>query len=201
MTLDSSNAKRRRITGASMGQLGMLILLVSLSVLFFAASVAVLITNHQASQQHGAWRAPEHHGLPWGTVASTLLLGVVSWQLQSALGAIRSNRFTESLRGWRLAGGAALGFLIVQALNVRVLTALEGEHVSTTLFMFCYDLLVGLHAAHVLGGFIPLTLVHARLGRRDYSSSRHDGMSFTVQYWHYLGVIWLLLLGVLLWVN
>jgi cytochrome c oxidase subunit III len=195
--LDSSNAKRRRSAGASLGQFAMLIVLVSLSVLFLAASLAVLITNHQAA----SWRAPEHHGLPLGTAASTLLLAIASWQLQSALSAIRSNRFTESLRGWRAGGAAALAFLIVQALNVRALAALEGEHASTSLFFFCYDLLVGLHAAHVLGGFVPLTLVHSRLIRRDYSSSRHEGMTFCVQYWHYLGVVWLVLLGVLLWVG
>ncbi|HWO09385.1 MAG TPA: cytochrome c oxidase subunit 3 [Polyangiaceae bacterium] len=195
--LDSSNAKRRRLAGASLGQLGMLIVLISLSVLFFAASLAVLITNHQAA----SWRAPEHHGLPWGTAASTLLLGLVSWQLQSGLSAIRSNRFTEALRGWRVGGAAALAFLVVQALNVRMLTTLEGEHASTSLFLFCYDLLVGLHSAHVLGGFVPLLLVHTRLARRDYSSSRHDGLTFCVQYWHYLGVVWLGLLGVLLWVR
>ena len=197
MPLDSSNAKRRRIADASLGQLGMIILLVSLSVLFIAASLAVLFTHHQV----GSWRAPEQHGLPWGTAASTLLLGVVSFELQSALSAVRGNRFTEALRGWRFGGGAALAFLIVQAWNVRVLTTIEAAQPSATLFIYCYDLLVGLHAAHVLGGFVPLLLIHARLGRRDYSSSRHDGVTFCVQYWHYLGVVWLLLLGVLLWVG
>lgn len=192
MPLDSANAKRRRISNTSLGQLGMIILLVSLSVLFLAASLAVLITN---------WRAPERHPLPWGTACSTLLLGVVSWQLQSALEALKTNRFTETLRGWRIAGGAALAFLIVQAWNVRVLASVEGERATTSLFVFCYDLLVGLHAAHVLGGFVPLTLIHARLARRDYSSSRHDGVTFCVQYWHYLGLVWLLLLGVLAWVG
>jgi heme/copper-type cytochrome/quinol oxidase subunit 3 len=195
--LDSSNAKRRRIADASLGQLGMLILLVSLSVLFIAASLAVLFTHHQV----GSWRAPDRHGLPWGTAASTLLLGVVSFELQSGLNAVRSNRFTEALRGWRLGGGAALAFLIVQAWNVRVLTAIEGDHGPLSLFIYCYDLLVGLHAIHVLGGFVPLLLVHTRLGRRDYSSSRHEGVTFCVQYWHYLGAVWLVLLGVLLWVG
>ena len=48
---------------------------------------------------------------------------------------------------------------------------------------------------------MPLVLVHAKLTRQDYSSSRHDGVTFTVQYWHYLGIVWLLLLGVLTWVG
>jgi cytochrome c oxidase subunit III len=175
----------------------MVLVLVSISVLFVAAALAVLITNHQAGS---AWRAPERRGLPWGTLASTALLGVVSWQLQAALGSIRGNRFTQSMNHWLVGGGAALVFLVVQAFNVRHLTELEGEQ-ARTLFVFCYDLLVGLHAAHVIGGFIPLVLVHSKLRRRDYSSSRHDGLTFCVQYWHYLGIVWLLLLGVLVWVG
>lgn len=197
MSLDSSGAQRRRAAGTSMAQLGMVVLFVSLSVLFVAASLAVLITSQKAQ----AWRAPGRAGLPWGTALSTLALAVLSWQLQGALSAIRSNRFTECLGRWRRGAAAALVFLLVQALNVRHLAAVEGAHATQTLFVFCYDLLVGLHAAHVLGGFVPLAVVHARLQRRDYSSSRHDGMTFCVQYWHYLGVVWLLLLGVLIWVG
>ena len=197
MSLDSHGARRRREAQGAIGQVGMVVLLVSISVLFVAASLGVLITNHQAQ----LWRAPDREGLPWGTALSSLLLGVVSWQVQSALGAIRSNRFTASLKRWRRGAAAAALFLVVQALHARELTTLEGDYAARTLFVFCYDLLVGLHAAHVIGGFIPLGLVHARLVRRDYSSSRHDGMTFCVQYWHYLGVVWLLLLGVLVWVD
>jgi cytochrome c oxidase subunit III len=195
--LDSPGAQRRREAASSLGQLGMVLVLVSISVLFVAASIAVLITNHQAQ----VWRAPDREGLPWGTAASTLLLAVVSWQLQTALAAIRGNRFIQCLRCWRRGGVAALFFLCVQAFNARQLAAHEGVQASQALFVFCYDLLVGLHAAHVLGGFVPLMLIHGRLMRRDYSSSRHDGVTFCVQYWHYLGVVWLLLLGILVWVG
>jgi cytochrome c oxidase subunit 3 len=197
MSLDSPVAQRRRATRTSLGQLGMMVLMVSLSVLFIAASLAVLITSHQAQ----VWRAPERHGLPWGTALSTLVLVIVSWQLQGALMALRGNRYTECVNGWRRGAAAAVVFLLLQALNVRHLAAIEGPHANQTLFAFCYNLLVGLHAAHVLGGFVPLGLVHARLLRRDYSSSRHDGMKFCVQYWHYLGIVWLALLGVLIWVG
>jgi cytochrome c oxidase subunit III len=196
--MDSTTAKRRREEGFSLGQLGMVLLFVSISVLFVAASLAVLITSYQAAQ---VWRAPDRSGLPWGTFASTLLLVIVSYTLQSALLAIRTNRFTHCIRYWRLGAGAATVFLFVQALNVRYLVTLEGAQSSRTLFVFCYDLLVGLHALHVLGGFVPLVLVHNRLVRRDYSSSRHTGLTFCVQYWHYLGIVWLVLLGVLSWAS
>jgi cytochrome c oxidase subunit 3 len=174
----------------------MVVLFVSISVLFVAATLAVLITHHQAH----VWRSPTNTGLPLGTAVSTALLGVVSWELQAALRSIRSNRFTSCARQLRFGLGAALGFLAVQALNARHLLGLEGEYASRTLFLYSYDLLVGLHAAHVLGGFVPLGIVYGKVMRRDYSSSRHDGFAFCVQYWHYLAVVWLLLLGTLAWI-
>jgi cytochrome c oxidase subunit 3 len=179
-----------------MGQLGVVLLLVSISVLFLAASVAVLITHAQAP----AWRSSERHGLPWSTALSTALLAVVSTQLQLGLIAIRSNRFTTCLTRLRQGTYAAAGFLFVQAWNARQLFALQGPSLNRALFLFSYGLLVGLHALHVLGGFVPLVIVQSRIARRDYSSSRHAGLTFCVQYWHYLSVIWLALLATLAWV-
>jgi cytochrome c oxidase subunit 3 len=183
-------AGRPSRTPASLGQFGMIILLVSISVLFVAASLAVLITRSQVA----VWRQPGSPGLQWGTAVSTASLLVVSWQLQAGLVAIRSNRFTQSLAHLRWGIIAAVAFLFVQALNARQLLSLEGPLASHSLFVFSYDLLVGLHALHVLGGFVPLVLVYGKVQRRDYSSSRHSGFAFCVQYWHYLAVIWLLLL-------
>jgi heme/copper-type cytochrome/quinol oxidase subunit 3 len=33
--------------------------------------------------------------------------------------------------------------------------------------------------------------------KRQYSSSRHEGLSLCAQYWHYLGVVWLILVTML----
>jgi cytochrome c oxidase subunit 3 len=126
---------------------------------------------------------------------------LVSLQLQLALGAIQSNRFTTCLARLRGATYAAAGFLFVQAWNARQLFASQGSSANRTLFLFSYGLLVGLHAAHVLGGFVPLLIVQGKVVRRDYSSSRHAGLTFCVQYWHYLGVVWLVLLATLAWVT
>jgi cytochrome c oxidase subunit III len=190
MPVAPSKSSRPPGPPASLGQLGMVILMVSISVLFFAACVAVIITRHQVQ----LWRLPGQRGLPWGTGASSLVLVVVSGLLQRALRAIRANRFTSCLQSWRWAGAAALAFLFLQALNARQLLQAEGSFATRSLFVFSYDLLVGLHAVHVLGGFVPLMLVHTKIARGEYSSSRHSGLLFCVQYWHYLTVIWLILL-------
>jgi heme/copper-type cytochrome/quinol oxidase subunit 3 len=175
----------------------MVVLLASISVLFLAACVAVLITHGRVQ----SWRAPGQSGLPWGSAASSALLVAVSWQLQRALVAIRSNRFIVCLQSWRWAALLAVAFLLSQVLNARHLLYLEGALATEKLFVFCYDLLVGLHAAHVIGGLVPLAVVHARIARREYSSSRHAGLTFCVQYWHYLAAAWIVVLGTLAWIG
>lgn len=182
-----------RLPWLSMGQLGMILLLVSISVLFLAANIAVLITHARAP-------ADQRPGLPWGTALSSGLLGWVSIELQRGLLAMRGNRFTSCLGALRRATLGAFAFLLAQAWNGRELLAFEGAPATRKLFYFSYGLLVGLHALHVLGGFVPLLIVQGKIQRREYSSSRHAGLTFCVQYWHYLGVVWLLLLGTLLWI-
>ncbi len=58
-------------------------------------------------------------------------------------------------------------------------------------------MLTGLHALHVIGGFVPLLVVLGKAKRREYSSSNHEGVKLCAQYWDYLGVIWTILLSVL----
>ncbi|HKO90930.1 MAG TPA: hypothetical protein VJU61_07255, partial [Polyangiaceae bacterium] len=136
-----------RLPWLSMGQLGMILLLVSISVLFLAANVAVLITHAQAP-------ADLRPGLPWGTALSSALLVLVSVELQLGLVAMRGNRYTACLNGLRRGAFGALGFLLAQGWNARQFLAFEGAPAARKLFYFSYGLLVGLHALHVLGGFV-----------------------------------------------
>jgi cytochrome c oxidase subunit 3 len=173
----------------------MLVLLVSISVLFVAATVAVIITRSRVAE----WRLPGQHGLPWSIFASTACLAVVSGLLHATRRAILANRFSRAVLLLRATIAAALVFVGTQAFSVRELTQSEGVFATQTLFVFSFDLLVGLHALHVIGGFVPLTIVHGKAMRREYSSSRHAGLTFCTQYWDYLGVIWLVLLATLTW--
>jgi cytochrome c oxidase subunit 3 len=118
----------------------------------------------------------------------------VSVALQLALRSIRKNE-QLGLRRWLKIGGAlAIGFLCVQAFNWREIQHLNPTLESRQLSQFTFYLLTGVHALHVLGGFVPLGIVHYRALQREYSSSRYDGVRFCVQYWHYLLVVWMLLL-------
>jgi cytochrome c oxidase subunit 3 len=165
---------------------------VTIGVLFTATLVAYVITRSNANIWH-----PASSGLPAGLFVSTALLVMVSFGMQHAVNSIAHNRHESLRRGLWFGLAFAFAFLVVQALNwVQVIHA-QSVLPRPTLFAFTFYLLTGLHAAHVLGGFVPLGIVLHRAGEREYSSSRYDGVRFCVWYWHYLGVIWLVLLTVM----
>lgn len=178
------------LTRVTAPQLGMIVLLISLTMLFGASIVMYAITR----SQNADW-APAGAKLPVGLLVSTGAIALTSFCLQAALGAVRSNRFERS---WRLLVGGTIGallFLVMQSANWTAVRASEQLLPSPTLYGFTFYMLTGLHAAHVLGGFVPLAIVMQRLAQRQYSSSRHQGFGLCVLYWHYLGAVWLVLLG------
>src|SRR5262249_50092372 len=92
----------------------------------------------------------------------------------------------------------ALGFLINQT---RVWLSLDNIQLPTnarTLFAFSFALITGLHALHVLGGFVPLAVCTVRASRERYSSFDHIGVTYCAMYWHFLDVAWVVIVSVLL---
>jgi cytochrome c oxidase subunit 3 len=55
--------------------------------------------------------------------------------------------------------------------------------------------LVVLHGLHVLGGLLPMALVTARAWQGRYDHEWHRGVTACAWYWHFLDVVWLLLLA------
>ena len=92
----------------------------------------------------------------------------------------------------------AVAFVVGQGFNWLHMYREQTAYAQPTLFEFTFYLLTGLHALHVLGGFVPLGIVINRASQREYSSSRNDGVRFWVWYWHYLGAIWIVPLVVML---
>jgi cytochrome c oxidase subunit 3 len=173
-------------------QLGLWVLFVSLSVLFTASLVAYLVTRFN----NVVWRTPEMPELPSGLFASTAMLvglGLAMWRAQRD---VRANKTDSLVRDLWIALAFGVAFLCGQGLNWAVMARAlrEGE---PTMYPFTFYMLTGLHAAHVLGGFIPLGIVLGRAHRRRYSSSEHEGLRLCRQYWDYLFVVWVILLTAL----
>jgi cytochrome c oxidase subunit 3 len=117
--------------------------------------------------------------------------------MQRAFVNIRANRQVVFQRSLWIALLFAFGFVIGQAINWTTMARAQAALPRATLFAFTFYLLTGLHAAHVVGGLVPLGIVIHRAREREYSSSRYEGVRFCVWYWHYLGLIWLVLLAVM----
>ena len=182
------------LPGISMRQLGVLVLFVSMSVLF----TALVIGFWFACLTMPNYRAPGLPDLPFGLVLSTVLIGFTSFSIWQAQLAVRKNQL-EALKRWLMVGGVmATLFLLTQTANW---FAMRPPSDANSLYLATFFLLTGVHALHVLGGFVPLGFVIHHAVRRQYSSSSHEGLSLCAQYWHYLGGVWLVLVSMLYFGN
>ncbi len=189
---DTDRAPAQPSFRMSTAQLGMIAVLVSLGVLFTASLVALAVTR---SANH-VWRTPDMPPLPRGLFASTALLLGAGVSLEWARRSVRANRHDRLESALWLALAFGIAFLAGQTLNWATLRGFFGPG-ARTLYAFTFYLLTGLHAAHVAGGLVPLGIAIGRARRRELSSSRHEGLSLCIQYWHFLGVVWLVLLTAL----
>jgi len=188
-----SGAPTTRESGVSPKQLAMVVLFGTLTMLFGASVVGYLITR----AQNDVWKTSTMPGLPLGLLASTALLASLSVAMHLAQRAVRKNRFEALQRSLTLALLLGFAFVIGQLENWRSMYSATIASDARTLYGFTFYMLTGLHALHVLGGFVPLMVVLGKAKRREYSSSNHEGVKLCGQYWDYLAVIWLILLSVL----
>jgi cytochrome c oxidase subunit III len=71
----------------------------------------------------------------------------------------------------------------------------EGVYVASNPSSSFFYLLTGIHAIHVLGGLGGLTYALSRLKKLSLTANAFGVLS---KYWHFMGLLWLYLLG-LLW--
>jgi cytochrome c oxidase subunit III len=182
------------------GTIGMVLLIASLSMLFVASMVAYILIRSKtvAAQTTPTWPPPGLPHAPNSLWLSTIVILITSVTIQFAFNAIRRDDEKKLLK-W-LWTTFALGclFLALQTFNwfefYRAIppgTQLQGAYLGM------FYTLTGLHAAHVIGGLIPLAIVihFARKGR--YSRNFHPGVRYSTIYWHFLDAVWIILFTLL----
>jgi cytochrome c oxidase subunit III len=159
----------------------------------FAAFTSAMVVRQGASPD---WR---HFRLPPVLYFNTLLL------VASSLTIERSRRRTDralalglpepGLNWLYLTLGLGVSFVVGQLLAWRGLAA-QGLFLSTNPSSAFFYVLTAAHAVHVLGGIAALSYVLYRLelgkGERPRSALRAAAL-----YWHFMGVLWLYLLSIL----
>lgn len=173
--------------------LGTLVLVGSLAMLFFASMIGYFYVRAHATQ----WPPPGMPALPVGLWLSTLVLLGTSGAIHRAVLAARLDATPAIVRWTRVTLALGLLFLLLQAWNWAELVA-QSMTPRINLYGFTFYLLTGLHAAHVIGGLIPLAIVVRNAGRGRYTAREHAGLTQCAIYWHFLDVVWVLVFVVLL---
>ncbi|MGE5235262.1 MAG: cytochrome c oxidase subunit 3 [Acidobacteriota bacterium] len=171
--------------------LGMRLLVASLSMLFAASIVGYVVIRSRSA----IWPPAGSPPLPGGLWLSTVLLLISSGTMCAATMAARRDAQRQLRVGLLLTTLLGVGFLASQTANW---SALVARHLTPglNLFGFTFFLLTGLHAAHVVGGLVPLSVVTVRAWKGRYSAAFHPGVRYCALYWHFLDVVWVILFGV-----
>ncbi len=187
---------RDRRSEAEAGRLGLYLLLGSLGTVFGATIVAVVCVRLLDAAPE-RWRPGGEGGLPTELLISTALLLVGSVTIELARRAIRSGDTARAARWLRITTGAGVLFVLSQVWCwVRLLDG--GMPPTSSLFGWIFTVMTVLHAIHVLAGLAMLGLVTLRTEVGRYTPSDHPGIDGAAIYWHFLDVVWLVLL-VTLW--
>ncbi|HMP32290.1 MAG TPA: cytochrome c oxidase subunit 3 [Saprospiraceae bacterium] len=96
----------------------------------------------------------------------------------------------------------ALSFLVVQYNGWAQLFSNGVDLKSNVAGSFFY-LITGAHAAHILGGIGALiaTIINAHILSQNNNESRKIRVEMLLHYWHFLGILWVYLLGFILYIK
>lgn len=198
------------------GTLGMWLFLIALGILFASSMVGYLVirlvtlepgvdaVTGKVVRQAGPALGSIH--LPVGLWISTTIILASSFSIHLALRAIRQERQAVFRRCLAVTAALAVMFLVIQ---VPSLWMLLQEHASyreqlrtdTTLGLLPYGMMffmILVHAAHLLGGMIPLGIITHKAWRQGYDHETCNPVKYLTMYWHFLDIVWICLFAGLL---
>lgn len=207
-SLPDAGLDRDPFRGMKTGTLGMTIFLISLAALFGATMIgwlimAIVLRNRttfidDAGHEVVLPPMPDLPGLPWLLWVSTLVILVSSGTIQWAKNSARRDHQPGVRRGANLT--LMLGFVFLALQTVcwfqwvdRAWGAMDASHDAYRFAATGFLVLSGLHAAHVVGGLVPLIIVAVRARAGRYGPANHAGLDHVALYWHFLDVIWVIM--------
>lgn len=158
----------------------------------------LLISAYSMRMQAPDWRDMPVPDLLW---LNTGILVISSIALQGAVGAAKRAAIgrgqIDDVKIGMVAGGAfAVMFLVGQILVWRQLTA-AGYLLATNPANAFFYLLAGLHGLHLFGGLLALGRATRRVWRGDRRERIQLSVTLCAAYWHFLLVVWLVVLAML----
>lgn len=178
-------------------QVGMIVALFSIAALFIALVLAYGIQL----QTQSTW---QHVRIPVMLWVSTALLAASSASLEAGRRALRpgfAQRYIRSLGITTLLGLAFIGSQLLSWLDLKR----QGIYLAANLHGSMFYVFTGAHGVHVLLGIFSLFYLGFRSRRLAGATEhvfRHERTvtSAIALYWHFMGVLWIALFGLLyLW--
>jgi cytochrome c oxidase subunit 3 len=170
----------------------MWVAIASIIMMFAGLTSAYIVKSGQAN-----WQEVKTPNVFW---FSTAVLLISSITMQSALRAIKQKAMSQYRALLLLTWSLGIVFVGLQFLGFRWLwnhgVHFEGAGAGQFLYI-----IFGLHALHVLGGIIALSVMLLRqyMGKtRSYNTTSAQVMS---TYWHFVDVLWIYLLIFFIWIG
>jgi heme/copper-type cytochrome/quinol oxidase subunit 3 len=179
-------------TPEEVGRFALLLALVGITTLFAVLTAVCFFLRRSA----GDWTATGEVRSGGALIVAGACLFASGLAVEAAARAAQAWRARTALR-W-LAGAAALGLAFLAAQFELWLRLWHAGHVpAASGYAATFFALTGLHALHVLGGLtyfavLARSLRLAAAVRREMPSLRPGAL-----YWHYMGLLWVVLVAVL----
>lgn len=167
--------------------IGLIILLVSASVLFVALVVAFVARRYMGDD----WIPMHKPAILWLNTA--ILLGS-SVLLDRSRRALRQRDRSGFNRWWTAATALGGLFLVGQAVAWKQLND-QGIFVATNPSTSMFYVLTAVHALHLIGGLAALLYVDVQALRLQLGPAKRTIIDISAVFWHFLDVLWLLLMG------
>jgi cytochrome c oxidase subunit 3 len=169
--------------------LGMIVFLAAWAMMFAGLFFAYGFVRVRA----GSWPPPGTPALPIALPAvNTIVISLSSMTAERALGSLRRGKLGPFKR--ELGVTILLG-LVFLALQCQVWWTLvqAGMHLGTSLYSSVFYVLTAFHALHVAAGLVVLIylLGGGLLGK--YNQHKTIPVRVTTMFWHFVGVVWLLM--------
>lgn len=170
----------------------MLVGIASMVMLFGA-----LLSSYILNMARAGWVSYE---IPSIFYVSTVVIILSSLSLGLAQRAIKQNKLNAVKGFLGLTALLGLSFLALQWMGKIALEDM-GYELLKVISTSNFSLLVGGHFVHVAGGLIASFVVFYKAVKNKYSSTEHLGIDVFAIYWHFLGVLWIILLLFLIFIR
>lgn len=132
-------------------------------------------------------------------LVSSLLLAIGSYLLHSAVGYVKRERQREFRTRLLWSLGVGTLFMGVQSYALwTLLPLIRPRHVDLANVAGFVALLATLHALHFLVAVLFVILILTRTWGDRYDHEYYWGVRACAWFWHFLGIVWLAILGVML---